>query len=133
MGHGPRISATMLALAVAEKIARREEGRKEGSMDRRTLTVLTIVAAAVMVSPGARASSDDAWAAFRADVEAACLKTAEPLFASAAARVDPFGSQSYGLALVTGKAKGADSEATAICVYDKQVKTVEIGGELPPP
>jgi hypothetical protein len=102
-------------------------------MDRRTLTVLTIAAAAVMVAPGARASSDDAWAAFRADVETACLKAAEPLFASATARVDPFGSQSYGLALVTGKAKGADSEATAICVYDKQSKTVEIGGELPQP
>jgi hypothetical protein len=101
-------------------------------MDRRTLTVLTIAAAAVMGSPGAHASSDDAWAAFRADVETACLKAAEPLFASATARVDPFGSQSYGLALVTGKAKGADSEATAICVYDKQAKTVEIGGELPP-
>jgi hypothetical protein len=79
----------------------------------------------------ANASSDDAWAAFRADVEAACLKAAEPLFQSAAAVVDPFGSKSYGLALIKGKAKGADTEIAAICVYDKKTKAAEIGGELP--
>ena len=79
----------------------------------------------------ANASSDDAWAAFRADVEAACLKAAEPLFQSATAVVDPFGSESYGLALVKGKAKGAETEISAICVYDKKTRAVEIGGELP--
>jgi hypothetical protein len=102
-------------------------------MNRKTFAALTIAAAACAMPGGVHASSDDAWTAFRADVEVACLKAAEPLLASATARVDPFGSQSYGLALVTGKAKGADSEATAICVYDKQSKTVEIGGELPQP
>lgn len=79
----------------------------------------------------AAASSDDAWAQFRKDVETACLAAAEPQFETATARVDPFGSESYGLALVSGKAKGADAEIAAICVYDKQAKTVEIGGELP--
>ena len=79
----------------------------------------------------ANASSDDVWAAFRADVEAACLKAAEPLFQSATAVVDPFGSESCGLALVKGKAKGAETEISAICVYDKKTRAVEIGGELP--
>ena len=79
----------------------------------------------------AMAASDDAWEAFRTDVETKCLAAAEPLFATAAATVDPFGSESYGLALITGTAKGADAEISAICVYDKQAKTVEIGGELP--
>lgn len=82
----------------------------------------------------ALAASDDAWDAFRADVEAKCLAAAEPLFASASAiaEVDPFGSESYGLALVTGPARGAEETTIrAICVYDKQAKTVEIGGELP--
>jgi hypothetical protein len=104
-------------------------------MNRKTFAALTLtIAAAGFAAPAvAHASSDDAWTAFRADVEAACLKAAEPLFTSATARVDPFGSPSYGLALLTGKVKGADSEATAICVYDKQSKAAEIGGELPPP
>ena len=53
------------------------------------------------------------------------------MFETPAARVDPFGSESYGLARVTGKAKGADTEIAAICVYDKKTKAVEISGELP--
>ncbi len=45
-----------------------------------------------------------------------------------------FGSESYGLALLTGPAKGAEEKTiSAICVYDKHDKTVEIGGELPGP
>ncbi|MBN9021698.1 MAG: hypothetical protein J0H08_06325 [Rhizobiales bacterium] len=94
------------------------------------LTALSIAALAALASP-ALASSDDAWAEFEKDVAGACLKAAEPMFESATARVDPFGSESYGLALLSGKAKGADAEIAAICVYDKQAKTVEIGGELP--
>ena len=81
----------------------------------------------------ALAASEDAWEAFRADVAAKCLTAAGPLFETATATVDPFGSESYGLALVTGPAKGATATTvSAICVYDKQAKTVEIGGELPP-
>ncbi len=93
--------------------------------------LLTLAGVATMAAP-ALASSDDAWEAFRKDVAAECLKAAEPLFASAEATVDPFGSTSYGLAVIHGTAKGtADSEISAICVYDKKTKTVEIGGELP--
>ncbi len=78
------------------------------------------------------ASSDDAWDAFRKDVAAKCLEAAKPMFATAEATVDPFGSESYGLALIHGSAKGAtDSQISAICVYDKKTKAVEIGGELP--
>jgi hypothetical protein len=86
---------------------------------------------ALLTCASAYAASDDAWEAFRKDVEAACLAAAEPTFETAVATVDPFGSESYGLALISGKAKGADSEIAAICVYDKKSKAVEIGGELP--
>lgn len=92
----------------------------------------TLAALALLALGGAApASSDDAWEAFRADVETQCLAAAEPMFETATATVDPFGSESYGLALVRGTARGADAEIMAICVYDKQAKTVEIGGELP--
>ncbi len=47
--------------------------------------------------------------------------------------VDPFGSEHYGLALVTGRPKGANGFVTHICVYDKQSKAVEIGSELDTP
>ena len=100
------------------------------------VTMVTLLCAAAATGVAATvfpalASSDDAWAAFRADVEAACLKAAETMFQSPAAIVDPFGSESFGLALIKGRAKGADTEIRAICVYDKKTKAVEIGGELP--
>jgi hypothetical protein len=79
----------------------------------------------------ALASSPDAWDAFRQEVAAACIAAAARLIENAAADVDPFGSESYGLALVHGKAKGSDSEIRAICVFDKKTKAVELGGELP--
>ncbi len=94
--------------------------------------IVFAVAVAALVPLAASASSDDEWAAFRKDVADKCLAAAEPLFASAKAIVDPFGSASYGLALIRGPAKGAEAtKIAAICVYDKKAKTVEIGGELP--
>jgi hypothetical protein len=92
---------------------------------------LAAAAFAALVLP-AVAASPDAWEAFREEVTAACLEAAKPLFETATADVDPFGSESYGLALVHGKAQGADAEIKAICVFDKKSKKVEIGGELPP-
>ncbi|MNL50372.1 hypothetical protein D3C87_1733840 [compost metagenome] len=78
----------------------------------------------------AAASSDDAWAAMRRDVSAKCLKAAAGSIEKPKAVVDPFGSESFGLALVSGKPKGAKGKITQICVYNKQTKTVELGGEL---
>ncbi len=88
------------------------------------------VAGIVAASSPAMAADEDSWEQFRIDVEAACLAAAEPLFETAEAIVDPFGSQSYGLALIRGKARGADVTIMAICAYDKQTKVAEIGGEL---
>ena len=99
---------------------------------RRLASAVSIALIAAFVGGPALATTDEEWAAFRKDVEAKCLKAAEPMIAGASATVDPFGSSTYGLALIRGKAVGAEGTAImAICVYDKQKKTVEIGGELP--
>ena len=83
------------------------------------------------LTPGAAfASSDEAWQAMRADVSAKCIQAAAGSIEAPAAVVDPFGSESFGLALVSGKPKGADGRISQICVYNKQTKTVELGGEL---
>lgn len=79
----------------------------------------------------AYASSEEAWQQFADDVRAACVAAAEPLMDEPQALVDPHGSESYGLALLHGKAKGGDTDVSAICVYDKATKKVEMGGELP--
>lgn len=77
----------------------------------------------------ASASSDDAWAAFAAEVNDACIAATTDFLTDATASVDPFGSESYGLAIVTGNTP-AGTTSSIICVFDKKTKAVEIGGEL---
>lgn len=48
---------------------------------------------------------------------------------NAQAIVDPFGSESYGLAIVSGEV-GEGQAAAIVCVFDKQSKAVRVGGEL---
>ncbi|MBY3385792.1 MULTISPECIES: hypothetical protein [Rhizobium] len=88
-----------------------------------------VVAALLSLAGAAHASSDEAWKQLAADVEAKCKKAAVTI-EKPSATVDPFGSSHYGLALVTGKPKGAKGLIAQICVYDKQKKAVEIGSEL---
>lgn len=76
------------------------------------------------------ASSDDAWKEFVADVQTACLVAGKDMIEDAKVVVDPVGSENYGLAVLTGKAKGADATISHICVYDKKTKAVELGSEL---
>ncbi len=92
--------------------------------------IVIALAALLAATLSAAASSDDAWAEFAETVRTECLKAAEPVLEAAAAVVDPFGSESFGLAVLTGKAKGADAMVSYICVMDKQNGTVELGSEL---
>jgi hypothetical protein len=91
---------------------------------------LIALVAATLMPVAAFASSDDAWEAMRADVSAKCIEAAAGSIETPTAVVDPFGSESFGLALVSGKPKGADGRISQICVYNKQTKAVELGGEL---
>lgn len=94
---------------------------------------LIIATALVLVplSSTVLASSDDAWEAFAKDVAAKCTALAEGRIEQPKVVVDPFGTESYGMAILTGKAVGADATVSSICVYDKKTQTAEIGGELP--
>lgn len=89
-----------------------------------TLLVLSVASPAL-------ASSDDAWKAFADDVAAKCTVLAEGRIEQPKVVVDPFGTESYGVAILTGKAVGADATVSSICVYDKKSQTAEIGSELP--
>lgn len=83
---------------------------------------------AFVVTP-AFASSGDAWEEFAAEVEAGCVAATSEILTNATVVVDPFGSESYGLAVVTGEV-APDTLKSIICVFDKQTKAIEIGGEL---
>ncbi|KKB07703.1 hypothetical protein [Devosia chinhatensis] len=90
---------------------------------------LILLAISLAGVTSALASSDDAWAEFAAEVETACLDATEGVFTEPEAVVDPFGSESFGLAIVSG-AFPSGGAGSIVCVFDKQAKTVEIGGEL---
>jgi hypothetical protein len=84
----------------------------------------------VLSSGCAEAASEAAWEEFRANVDTACRDLVKDQVSEPRTLVDPFGSSSYGLALVTGTPKGGSKEAGFICVYDKASGRAEIGGEL---
>ena len=77
----------------------------------------------------ASAASDHAWASFSAEVEQACLQATSGMLENTSAVVDPFGSESYGLAIVSGQV-GEGHAAAIVCVFDKQTRAVQVGGEL---
>lgn len=93
------------------------------------LKYMIAITIALLGALPAFASSDDAWAEFAAKVEKSCVSAISGMLENAKAVVDPFGSESYGLAIVTGTV--ATGQPAAIdCVFDKQAKAVQIGGEL---
>ena len=85
---------------------------------------LPILAVIVLSTSPARASSDDAWVLFRTEVEAACRALVQGPD-DIVVEVNPFGSQSYGAAIVTATGEGSGADRM-ICIYDKVAKTAEL-------
>ncbi|MCX7889483.1 MAG: hypothetical protein N2422_07090 [Rhodobacteraceae bacterium] len=76
-----------------------------------------------LLPSAAAAASEDAWATFARDVEAACLALVD-LPGKAEIEVNPFGSASFGAAIVTVTAgTGTDR---MICIHDKAAGTAEL-------
>lgn len=85
-----------------------------------------LAAAALAVLPAlAWASTEDAWDSFRASVQTACEALVQaPPGASVTIEVNPFGSESYGTALVSiGHPAGTDR---MVCILDKRSGTAEL-------
>lgn len=93
------------------------------------LAALATIAGLMMIQPAA-ASSSDAWAAFRADVQKKCLAEGGSLFKTANIAVDPVGSDRFGLAILWGKSNSTGDKVSMICIYDKQTRKVELGSEI---
>lgn len=92
---------------------------KKSAITAAALTLLNVIPAA--------ASSDGAWQQMRADISTKCLAQ-QKKFGSAgktAIEVNPFGSDRFGVAILTTKLKVGGTER-AVCIYDKTAKTVEL-------
>ena len=98
------------------------------------MRILPLTLIALTASP-ALASSEDAWQEFRADVEAACTELAAatvPEGGETVIEVNPFGSESYGVALIVQTTSDEFADRY-ICVYDKQTKKAELSAPFTPP
>lgn len=82
--------------------------------------------AAMLATTPALAASDDAWAEFRAATEAACRAlVATPEGATVTVEVNPFGSERFGVALVTVRLQDGSADRMA-CVMEKQGRRAEL-------
>ncbi|KRB50430.1 hypothetical protein ASE04_16145 [Rhizobium sp. Root708] len=89
-----------------------------------------ILFASLAAASSAHASSGDAWQEFATEVQGKCEIAARASIEFPHAIVDPFGSEHFGVALVTGKPKGANGFVSYFCIFDKRTKDVELGSEL---
>lgn len=89
-------------------------------------TVVAMAAGAGM----AGASSPDAWDKFRAELVQGCIKAAK--MADPKVVVAPEGTESYGVALLTSEAAGAQSQNSVVCIMRK-TPTGPSDAEITPP
>ncbi|AUH35499.1 hypothetical protein [Paracoccus tegillarcae] len=95
------------------------------------LSTLAFTLALPVSATTAHASTDEAWEAFRTEVHDACVELA-PDEGETVIEVNPFGSESYGAALmITTLPDGAADRY--VCIFDKKAKTVELTAAFAPP
>jgi hypothetical protein len=79
----------------------------------------------------ASASSDDAWKIMRQKLRNGCIEKANAMsLGKVDIRVDPFGTQSYGTAIVIKRGASRQVKLAYVCVMDKTSGEVEVSGEL---
>ncbi|WP_265519923.1 hypothetical protein [Nitratireductor luteus] len=87
---------------------------------------LVVTACLLLSSAAASASSADAWEEFRADVETKCIAAVPDNITEATAWVHDTGTESFGVAVVSGKSSPDGARYSYFCVYDKQSGGVEL-------
>lgn len=87
---------------------------------------------ALSFAGSAAASSDDAWLAFQKEVATRCkaAATKDSGVKTWTVAVSAFGSQNFGMAILTGKAQGGAPVKYA-CAMDKKTKAAEVAGGEP--
>lgn len=85
------------------------------------------IACLALLATPALASSGDAWAEFRVNVEKACLALVQEQ-GEVSIEVNPFGTQSYGVALITIRADWGEDRVA--CVYDKVTGVAELSASF---
>lgn len=82
----------------------------------------------VAMGSAVQASTEDAWVAFRIEVARVCLALPDAP-KNAAIVVSPFGSESYGTALISSIAEGVLQQQ--VCIFRKSDHTAELAAPFP--
>lgn len=85
-----------------------------------------VVAAVAGMCGELPAASEDAWEEFRADVARKMERAVAGRFGSHTVHVEPWGSESYGVAIATGSSAEDKSPLTVIGIYRKETGALEI-------
>jgi hypothetical protein len=83
----------------------------------------------ILLATPALATGEAEWDAFQAEVAAACLALPDAP-QNAAVEVSPFGSATYGAALVTSITDGVIEQQ--VCIFDKATRTAELASPFMP-
>lgn len=94
-------------------------------------SALTAACLSLAAALPALASSDEAWNAFREEVRQSCAALA-PTGGETMIEVNPFGSDSYGAALIVHTVND-DLADRYVCIYDKASKKAELSAPFTPP
>lgn len=78
------------------------------------------------------ASTPEAWVEFGDSVRAASEALVEDIILKPEIYVDPFGSESFGIAVIHGFDRSTHAEVVYIAVYDKAAGDIELSGEILP-
>ncbi|MDO5529910.1 MAG: hypothetical protein Q4F71_10950 [Paracoccus sp. (in: a-proteobacteria)] len=95
--------------------------------------VLAIAPALLLTASAAAASTEAEWEKFRSEVETACAALVDaPDYTETKIEVNPFGSESYGAALVSVHYPGEAGTDRMICIYDKESASAELTAPFTP-
>ncbi|MCW8327214.1 hypothetical protein MD588_00170 [Photobacterium sp. SDRW27] len=77
------------------------------------------------------ASTPDAWQQFEDELKTQCSILFDREFSRYQIHVDPYGSDSYGIAFAKGKLRSSSGlrapQSSMICIYNKQSHKAEVG------
>lgn len=92
-----------------------------------TKAIFVLAASLLSLAPAAVAADEVAWDKFRDSVASACTHAAQATLGETVASVDPYGTDSYGLAIVRSV---PSPDLAMICVYNKTTGVVELGAQM---
>jgi hypothetical protein len=96
-------------------------------MTEKPMRVLAIPVCLACLGAPAHASSEDAWSEFRENVRTACLALVREQ-GTVTIEVNPFGTESYGVAIITVKADWGEDRMA--CVFDKVTGKAELSASF---